>query len=160
MKRVAMTEDVALAQASMKKDVEVSGDLGPQAKALALILIDENFDQLTWGRSRTSAMLRAIVAVIRKVDTTDDLSYEDAARQVLRGYDPFGLEMLREGLWAVKDRAEKGLHVGELASRHAREARADYLASYVAQFIKDEMNWDEFDTEADALRDELRSARA
>lgn len=156
----APTDELSIAYASMKADIKKDEELSPQAKALALVLLDDNFAQQTWGGKRTSAVLRAIITVIQQVDAADDLSYEDAAQQILRGYDPFGLETISEGLWSIADPAESRLHVRELASRHDRTARSDYLASYIAQTIKGVMDFDEFDAEADALRDELRSATA
>lgn len=151
--------DVTNIPATMKAEVEDDQELSLSAKALALILISEGFDQQTWGERCTAAMLRVVVAIIRAVDTEDDLSYEDAAKKVLRDHNPFALEMIREGLWAVNDRSERARHIQKLAAHTAKGDRINYLAGYIAEFITSrKMDEDEFDAEADELREGRQSA--
>lgn len=151
-----MAPDVTDVRTTMKVDVAGNKETSVEAKALALILLNEHFEANTWGTTGTPAMLRKLVGIIERADT-EGIPMDVAAQRVLVGCSDYSLLMLRDGLWAIEDVDERARHIAELAAHHPRKERVGYLAGYFDGVIKSSrMDVDAYDEWANGLRERER----
>ncbi len=149
--------DVTDIPATMRTDVEANPETSIEAKALALILLNEHFECYTWGVSRTPRMLGKIIEIIELADT-EGLRIDAAAQRVLASCNDFALAMIREGLWAIEDFEERSGHIHELAAHATNKDRVEYLANYFVSVIKSsQMDEAAFDDWAEAMREDRRT---